>query len=137
MTTRAVRFPPAEVPKLGEIASDAPKNTRRALQALEEFLYRLAAGQVQGLDSVASPTLVRGDMIYNDGDADTRLPAGDDGQFLGLDGGIPDWQDLPNRIAELSGYDGLPVTDNLNRRLLELILLELEAVEQLLRSRRG
>lgn len=132
MTTRSVRFPPSSVPQLATIAQDAPENIKRAFLALETFLKRLASGQVQGQDSIASPTLDRGDMIYNSGGGDTRLPAGNDGQFLGLADGIPTWQDLPDRIAELSGYDGLPVMDPQLRRTLELLLIQMQEIEGLL-----
>ena len=136
MSTRPVTFPPPQPPKLADIALDASPNVRRAFIALDNFLGRLAAGQVQGLDAVSSPTLIRGDMIYNEGGGDARLPAGDDGQFLGLEDGLPEWQDLPDQLEEISGYDGVPVTDAQIRRLLEQLLMELMDIEQILASKR-
>ncbi|HEY1041565.1 MAG TPA: tail fiber domain-containing protein [Candidatus Paceibacterota bacterium] len=55
-----------------------------------------------------------GDIMYYDGTDYVRLPAGINGQVLGLTGGIPSWEDTTSPISSLTGAITTNTIDNTN-----------------------
>lgn len=135
MSTTPHRFPPWSVPRLGDMVKGADQRVMDAMRELELFLYSLTYGQVQGLESVASPTLVNGDTIFRHGVGDVRLPIGDEGEVLTIVDGLPDWEPPFDPLHDVTfTAQGAGVYDPMLVRILEMILLRLRELRDQLQE---
>lgn len=146
MANKPKQFPPWSIPKLADLVRGSDPQVVTAFTETEKFLYSLVLALVQGLAAVQSPTKAKGDMIFKPQTgpdaADTRLPIGVDGQFLGIEGGLPTWEDLPvitNFALEAGGNldELVQQLKTLNGQLLMLTSSQLPLQGPLLAAQHG